>query len=329
MLNNEAAARHLARNIHLKVYTETEGERTIRIYKLFTTMGASSDNLPTKDDGWLSLGCNKDGPTLQIFHCKEDVVWFETLSQFGEEFHHTPAFTMRWVRAHLHGKVGGVSELALDINSNGTESSQMILKAVQHMTATTLGVFSSNDHFEMKDVAKWEAYKKLLQAGELEDHEMDHATRIWQGIAQSSQKRNCIDTYWTTTLTDGEGNIVPFIEVLDKANEDLVSVDGFHTPGLLWQAKFKEYLADVRLHIRKAITQAEHVDNKMVALSTNILSVYDWTTYNHGAAYYQLPLPFVTPSAIPALADALEQVGDAITEVSVIFYYQRLSARGV
>jgi len=325
MLNHEAAAQHLARNIHLKVYIETEGERTIRIYKLLITYGASSSNLPTKDDGWLSLACNKDGPTLQIFHCKEDILWFETLSQFGEEFHHTPAFTMRWVRAHLHGKVGGVSELALPMYFNSTKFLQMILKAFQHMSQMTLGVFASNDHFVMRDPPMWEAYKKLLKAGPLEEHEMDHATRVWQGIAQSSANRNCIDAYWTTTLTNEEGKVVPFIEVLDKVTEDLVGVGGFHTPGLLWQAKLTEYLADVRLHIRKAICQPAHVDNRMVVLAKNILPVYAWTTFNHGDAYCQLPLPFVTPSVIPALASSLEQVDDAVTEVSATFYYQRQS----
>ena len=104
-------AQYLSRNMAVARHAEDDPQKTLRMYKEYATIATSKDR--HTDFGvlkrWLDKMSKGDQHMVQVFQCDEDLRYLSTLYSFGDTFHNTELFSVKWIRSHLHGNAGGVS----------------------------------------------------------------------------------------------------------------------------------------------------------------------------------------------------------------------------
>jgi hypothetical protein len=107
--NDELAAHYLSRNMDVFKNVEDDSQKTLRLFKEYTTLAARSGGAAGMKK-WVENVGKGDQFALQVFQCTDDVRYFNILNMFGDTYHHSTAFSIKFVRQNLHGLSGGVSE---------------------------------------------------------------------------------------------------------------------------------------------------------------------------------------------------------------------------
>jgi hypothetical protein len=87
---------------------EDDAQKTLRLFKEYSTMEARSGGSAVVKK-WVERIGKGDQHALQVFQCENDLRFFTIVNMFGEVFHNTPVFSIKYVRQNLHGLSGGVS----------------------------------------------------------------------------------------------------------------------------------------------------------------------------------------------------------------------------
>lgn len=102
-------AQYLSRNMVVTRHAEDDAQKTLRMYKEYATITMSKDDSKSLKR-WLDKMSKGDQNMVQVFQCDEDLRYLSTLYSFGNIFHNTELFSVKWIRSHLHRNAGGVSQ---------------------------------------------------------------------------------------------------------------------------------------------------------------------------------------------------------------------------
>jgi hypothetical protein len=108
LTNDELPAHYLARNMEVVKNVEDDSQKTLRVFKEYSTLVARIGGSGGMKKWIENLG-KGDQNALQVFQCKNDLRFLTILNMFGEAFHNKPEFSVKYVRENLHGLSGGVS----------------------------------------------------------------------------------------------------------------------------------------------------------------------------------------------------------------------------
>jgi hypothetical protein len=105
---DELPVHYLARNMEVVKNVEGDSQKTLRLFKEYTTLAAKTGGSAGVKK-WVENLAKGNQHALQVFQCATDLRFFTILNIFGNAFHNKPVFSVKYVRQHLHGLCGGVS----------------------------------------------------------------------------------------------------------------------------------------------------------------------------------------------------------------------------
>lgn len=93
---------------------------------------------------------------------------------------------------------------------------------------------------------------------------------------------------------------------------------------------FERYRKQVALELGLYFSSTPSTNQLTTTIRSQVERKVEWILYQHGVYHYQRPLPLLTPSVVTTLAKCMDEVNDAVSEVSLVIYppHIDLSTRG-
>ena len=325
MKNDELAAHYLARNMEVFKNVEDDPQKTLQIYRDYTTLAARSGG-PAGMKKWVEKAARGDQFALQVFQCADDLRFFDVLNMFGDTYHNTATFAIKFVRSNLHGLSGGVScDAAYPVYAIIIGNViQIIVEVLERLAHITRGLFSQVPNFEMDDdaLAKHTDFVESLNAttgGPTKaaiEKARNTTIRVWKSILQPRPKLNAMDDLFLRRLpgrTDG-------LSVMDLVDEvfrglEFGKREFFLTETEAWNDALDRYFDEIHTIIVDEVVQGvmDNAGSRVVA--ENIGTVFNWVRLNHSPLYYHGRLPLLSPSVLTTTIQVFNGIGEGIAEV--------------